>query len=230
MLRHVPVALFCLLVAVACPPAATAAVITFSSPTIAATQECQDVRGPRLAPLQRYEELGVRILTNELFANRFECDPARAFGPGKQWQPLVLDSSQASYGPLVYWWNDSASMEVTSLNGQPIRGIDLTVVEKNSRVDWCSEIIQAAAGSISLCDGFNGQVNFADYGFIDGLTSFRLDWGRGGAPYFWDPYVVVNAIDVDVPEPGALAVTAIALVAVLWWRARTLARRARSTR
>ena len=223
MPRHVPAALLCLLLAFACPSMSTAAVITFSSPTMAATQECQDSRGPRFAPLQRYEELGVRILTNELLANRFECDPTHAFGPGGQWQPLALPPAQASYGPLVYWWNDGASMEVTSLDGHPIRGIDLTVVEKDARADWCSEIIQATAGSISLCDGFNGHVSFADHGFPDGLTSFTLAWGRSGAPFFSDPYVLVNAIDVDVPEPAVLTLVAIGCAA--WSR-----RRARSTR
>jgi MYXO-CTERM domain-containing protein len=188
-----------------------AAVIDFTTPDIAATMECEGAAGPRSAPLERYEELGVRVRSNELFGNRFLCDPARAFGQFGEWQPLMLQDGQTSFGPLVYWWNDSAGLDVTSLSGQPIRGIDLTIVEKG-RVDWCSEIVQSAQGSITLCDGFDGYVAFADHGFPNGLTSFHLDFGQTGRPYFQDPFVLLNAI--DVPEPAGLALVGVALAVV----------------
>jgi len=188
-----------------------AAIIDFTSPDIAATRECEGAGAPRFAALERYEELGVRVLSNELLGNRFLCDPARAFGQFGEWQPLVLQDGDTSFGPIVYWWNDGAWLDVTSLNGQAIRGVYLTIVEKG-RADWCSEIIQSTHGSITLCDGFDGYVSFANYGFPDGLTSFRLDFGASGRPHFLDPYVLLNAI--DVPEPAGLALVGVALAAV----------------
>jgi MYXO-CTERM domain-containing protein len=198
---------------------AAAAVINFTTPDIAATMECDGAAGPKIAPLERYEEQGVRVLSNELFGNRFLCDPARAFGVFGEWQPLMLQDGETSFGPLVYWWNDSAGLDVTSLGGQAIRGIDLTIVEKGG-FTWCSEIIQSAQGSITLCNGFDGYVSFADRGFPNGLTSFRLDFGQSGRPHFLDPFVRLNAI--DVPEPAGLALVGVALAAV---RRRRRARR-----
>lgn len=219
-----------LLLATVSTPAA-ADIINFTTPDAAAVADgdCSGSGSLGWGPLGLYRELGVQVTSNELFANRFLCDPSQSIDPFGRWHPIIDDGP---FGPLTYWWMDGgASLDVVSLNGQPILGIDLTVTEKNSRVDWCSEIISSSQGTISLCDGFSGHVAFADYGFVDGLTSFHLGWGRSGAPYFWDPYITLSAIEVsdpvssssalDVPEPNALALAGMSALVMLVLRRRS---------
>jgi hypothetical protein len=187
------------------PASARAATITFTSPDRVATEFWSNAT--HFGPLNLYEERGVRVFTDEIFGNYFACDPNTLSGG---FNPIT---GPGPYGPISFWFNDGAKMTVNSFGGSALYGINLAVTDRNAfnQTECGASVIRGIANSLLIplwLDGFQ-QVNFADYGFPNGVMGFAVTWDVTRVLPIGDPMVRVAAI--DVPEPTTVFLFSVGL-------------------
>ena len=186
-----PVRLLLLVIVLLVVRAAEAGVISYQNPDVLGSGECTG--GPR-APLQRYEEAGIRIQVDELFyeGGRLACDYSQPLGGG--W--FALDPP--TVGPIIplgIWGN--ATLSVTSLSGAAITGIRFRLPEFGE--PFCSDTIIV---SYTLCSGPGLQSLVFPVGLQSLTVRVRF------VPTIHDAFFRLD--EVTIPEPSTLTLFAVA--------------------
>jgi hypothetical protein len=212
MRRCVAVALAVAVLVAARP--ATAAIISFQNPDLA-LGDCSFRPSPPIAsrPLRVYEEAGVRLLvftSYPLGTNNatVDCSNPTPFPGIGLLGPVVAGPQQ--YPPLLMFAQDSDAITVMSLSGAAIRRIQLDVEDRFPGP--CDPLVFSLG--FSICD-FSGDLNFADYGFPNGVTSFRMAYLTDNV----DGVAIIRQIEVPEPVGGALLALGLAAAVRRWRRA-----------
>jgi hypothetical protein len=201
-------------IGVAASRPAAAAVISFDSPDLA-LGTCQNAPYPppgiALGKLRVYEEAGVRVDVVNNYPGHFnltvDCsNPVNGLGPVIG--PCCFDPYLAAI--------DLDTMAVTSLSGDAIRRIRLTVTDFFGPPAACDLLVFSIG--ISICD-FSGDLYFADYGFPNGVTSFSMKF----ATYNYEGFASIQQIEVPEPVGGALLALGLGAAVRRWRRASTVA-------